>query len=222
MRTCVRVHRYSEARSARGDRGVDVLQRGAPAARTCAPPAATTRRCASTPSAIWRHPDRPLRPLARSVCSSPRREPTPARGVPRRSSSTTAAARSSGGSSRRGSRRAAASCAASASAGAAARCRLILDHVNGVARRQPAREPADRVPELRRDARHALRAEQAAAHRARRAAATCSGRSAPASSATARSACWHDVATRLPRDRAGDARCERPSLRAAASPTCAS
>ena len=37
------------------------------------------------------------------------------------------------------------------------RMALILDHINGVARRQPAREPADRLPELRRDARHALR-----------------------------------------------------------------
>ena len=36
---------------------------------------------------------------------------------------------------------------------------LILDHVNGVSDDNPAREPAHRVPQLRRDVRHPLRAE---------------------------------------------------------------
>ena len=37
---------------------------------------------------------------------------------------------------------------------------LILDHVNGVPRRQSAREPADRLPELRCNIRHALRPQR--------------------------------------------------------------
>ena len=88
---------------------------------------------------------------------------------------------------------------------------LILDHINGVARRQPAREPPDRLPELRRHARHALRA-QPPARRDR--VPTCGARRSAEEHARQRycsQRCWHASRAAFARACHERRKVERPS-----------
>ena len=212
MRTCVRaaVPGSSELRGASPRSRRRVVRRGAAQASACGrgrqlahAPALRGSRCgtsrsttsirapASAPRSARAHPRPPLDDAAR-----PRTRPAHA-------------ATSSGGSTTRDQ---AARCelCGQGEEWRGRRMALILDHINGDRGRQPAREPADRLPELRRDARHPLRAQRQARGPALRGAAARAFARRAAISATAREA----AGMRSPRRAGGRSRarggCERP------------